>query len=157
MKRNYYHFAFFAILIFLVSCSGSKETSKTSSGFTLKPDSKVNTFFYKDPFLKVRKSVINSLQDADMFIKDARDYNPNTLLLVARYDNIHTLFMPQVLELNVYISQMKTGQIRVYTPKPDPKQFTARASIERYETYIHSLLKKKLNLVKTSFTDDDGI
>ncbi len=157
MKRKYYHFAILCTLLFLVSCSGSKKTTQKASGYTLKPDSKVNTFFYKDPFLQVRTSVIHSLQDADMYIKDARDYNPNTLLLVARYENIHTLFMPQVLELNVYISQMKTGEIRVYTPKPDPKQFTAHASIERYETYIHSLLRKKLNLVKTSFTDDDGI
>ena len=157
MKRKYYHFAILCSLIFLASCSGSNKSTKTPTGFVLKPDSKVNTFFYKDPFLKVRTSVIHSLQDADMYIKDARDYNPNTLLLVARYENIHTLFMPQVLELNVYISQMKTGEIRAYTPKPDPKQFTAHASIERYETYIHSLIKKKLNLVKTSFTDDDGI
>lgn len=156
MTKKYCHFAYFIVLLFLVSCSGSKKTSKTT-GYQLKPDSKVNAFFYKDSFLDVRTSVINSLQDADMFVKDARDYNPNTLLLVARYQSIHTLFMPQVLELNVYISQMKTGEIRVYTPKPDPKQFTAHASIERYETYIHSLLKKKLHLVKTSFMDDDGI
>jgi hypothetical protein len=113
-----------------------------------KQNQATDTFYYGEPFLKVRTAVINSLKDARFFIKDAEDLKPNKLMLVARYDNINTLFEPNLLEIYVYITEVKPNYIKVFAPQPDPNKFSARIAIDRYDIFIKSLRQKKLIVVK---------
>jgi len=132
------------LAIFINACGTSHNTTQ----HVKKQNQSTDTYYYGEPFLNVRTAVINSLKDARFFIKDAEDLKPNKLMLVARYDNINTLFEPNLLEIYVYITEVKPNYIKVYAPKPDPKQFSARSAIDRYDIFIKSLRQKKLIAAK---------